>query len=90
MSFQEKWINFLHRAATGTKKTRTLLTPVGITVFVAFTAIFVVAALWVDRLCQRRGRSLPSQRQRKRRIRAGCGLAYASGCYAVFPLLPGL
>ena len=50
MSFQEKWINLLHRAATGTKKTRTLLTPVGITVFVAFTAIFVVAALWVDKL----------------------------------------
>lgn len=50
MNIRESWIDLLHRAATGTRKTRTLLTPVGITVFVAFTALFVFAALWVDRL----------------------------------------
>jgi protein-S-isoprenylcysteine O-methyltransferase Ste14 len=50
MDIRKSWIDLLHRAATGTKKTRTLLTPVGITVFVAFTGIFVVAALWVDRV----------------------------------------
>ena len=55
MKFREHWINLLHRAATGTKKTRTLLTPIGVTIFVAFTTLFVLAALLVDRLL-----SLPS------------------------------
>ena len=55
MKIRERWINLLHRAATGTKRTRTLLTPIGVTIFGAFTALFVLAALWVDRLL-----SLPS------------------------------
>ena len=50
MDIRETWINLLHRAATGTKKTRTLLTPIGVTIFGLFTALFVVAALWVDEL----------------------------------------
>jgi protein-S-isoprenylcysteine O-methyltransferase Ste14 len=50
MEIRKRWINLLHRAATGTKKTRTLLTPIGITIFGAFAAMFVFAALWVDRL----------------------------------------
>lgn len=50
MNIRERWINLLHRAATGTKKTRTLLTPVGVIVFGAFTALFVLAALWADTL----------------------------------------
>jgi len=50
MDIRENWINLLHRAATGTKKTRTLLTPIGITIFGVFTALFVLSALWVDRL----------------------------------------
>jgi protein-S-isoprenylcysteine O-methyltransferase Ste14 len=50
MGIREQWIGLLHRAATGTKKTRTLLTPIGITIFGAFTSLFVIAALWVDRL----------------------------------------
>ena len=50
MEIRERWINLLHRAATGTKKTRTLLTPIGVTIFGAFTALFVLAAFWVDRL----------------------------------------
>lgn len=50
MQIRENWINLLHRAATGTKKTRTLLTPIGITIFGVFTALFVLAALWVDGL----------------------------------------
>lgn len=50
MTFQNRWINLLHWAATGTKKTRTLLTPVGLTIFAAFTAFFVFAAIIVDRL----------------------------------------
>jgi protein-S-isoprenylcysteine O-methyltransferase Ste14 len=50
MNIRERWINLLHRAATGTKKSRTLLTPVGVIVFGAFTALFVLAALWADTL----------------------------------------
>jgi len=50
MGIREQWIGLLHRAATGTKKTRTLLTPIGVTIFGAFTALFVFAAIWVDRL----------------------------------------
>jgi protein-S-isoprenylcysteine O-methyltransferase Ste14 len=50
MEIRENWINLIHRAATATKKTRTLLTPIGITIFGVFTALFVLAALWVDRL----------------------------------------
>jgi protein-S-isoprenylcysteine O-methyltransferase Ste14 len=52
MAIRERWINLLHRAATGTRKTRTLLTPIGVAIFGAFTALFVIAALWVDELLQ--------------------------------------
>jgi len=48
MSLRERWIGVLHRAATGTRRTRTLLTPVGIAVFAAFVAAFIVAARIVD------------------------------------------
>ena len=50
MGFRERWVKLLHRAATGTKKTRTLLTPIGVTIFCLFTALFVLAAIFVDRL----------------------------------------
>lgn len=50
MGIRERWINLLHRAATGTKKSRTLLTPIGVAIFGVFTALFVIAALWVDGL----------------------------------------
>ena len=50
MSVRERWIGLLHRAATGTKRTRSLLTPVGVLVFGAFTTLFVVVAVLVDGL----------------------------------------
>lgn len=50
MAFLNQWINFLHRAATGTKRTRTLLTPIGMMIFGTFTALFVVAAILIDKL----------------------------------------
>jgi protein-S-isoprenylcysteine O-methyltransferase Ste14 len=50
MSLREHWVSLLYRAATGTRKTRTLLTPIGLTIFAAFTAAFVLAALLADRL----------------------------------------
>ena len=46
MGFRERWIKFLYRAATGTKKTRTLLTPIGVTIFCLFTALFVLVNVW--------------------------------------------
>ena len=50
MTIRERWIDLIHRAATGTSRTRTLLTPIGATIFGVFTASFVVVALLLDRL----------------------------------------
>jgi len=50
MKVRERWINIIHRAATGTRRTRTLLTPVGLVIFGAFTALFVFAAALADKL----------------------------------------
>lgn len=50
MEFRERWINLLHDTATGTKKVRTLLTPVGLVVFGLFTGVFVLVAVVVDRV----------------------------------------
>ena len=50
MGIRERWIDLLYRAATGSRRVRTVLTPVGLLVFGLFTALFVVAALLVDRL----------------------------------------
>ncbi len=49
MGIRDRWIRLLHRAATGTKKTRTLLTPIGVVIFGGFTSLFVVLSLLVDR-----------------------------------------
>ena len=50
MRIREHWISLLYTAAVGSRKTRTLLTPIGLLVFGAFSAMFVFAALGVDRL----------------------------------------
>ena len=50
MYFRNRWIDFIHKAAKDTKKTRTLLTPIGVVIFGVFTALFVIAAILVDRL----------------------------------------
>jgi protein-S-isoprenylcysteine O-methyltransferase Ste14 len=50
MDFRDFWINLLHGVATGAKRTRMLLTPIGFVIFGAFTALFVFAAVAVDRL----------------------------------------
>ena len=49
MTLRKHWIGLLNRAATGTKTARTLLTPLGLTIFGAFTALFVITAISVDR-----------------------------------------
>jgi protein-S-isoprenylcysteine O-methyltransferase Ste14 len=50
MNIKAKWVDFLNKLATGTKRTRTLLTPVGTIIFGVFTAVFILAALALDRL----------------------------------------
>lgn len=50
MGIRDRWVSLLHRVATGTKKTRTLLTPIGVVIFGAFTGLFVILAVIVDRL----------------------------------------
>jgi protein-S-isoprenylcysteine O-methyltransferase Ste14 len=50
MKIRERWINLLYKSATGTKKTRNLLTPVGLFIFGVFSALFVLCAILVDKL----------------------------------------
>jgi len=50
MEFRRHWVDLIHKAATGTKKTRIALTPIGLTVFGVFTALFVLGSVFVDRL----------------------------------------
>jgi protein-S-isoprenylcysteine O-methyltransferase Ste14 len=49
MNIRDRWINLLYRAATGTRKTRTLLTPIGVLIFGVFTGLFVILAVVADR-----------------------------------------
>lgn len=50
MGLRESWVDLVHRAATGTKRSRTLLTPVGVAIFGVFTASFVFVAIAIDTL----------------------------------------
>ena len=49
MRIRDRWISLLHRTATGSKKVRTLLTPIGVVIFGGFTGLFVILAVLVDR-----------------------------------------
>ena len=48
LHLKTKWIDFLYRVATGSKKFRNLLTPIGATLYILFTTLFVIAALQLD------------------------------------------
>jgi hypothetical protein len=50
MTLREKWIDILHKAVTGSRNMRTILTPVGLLIFLGAIVLLVVLALWVDRL----------------------------------------
>jgi protein-S-isoprenylcysteine O-methyltransferase Ste14 len=50
MELRNRWISFLHKLATGTKITRSLLTPIGVVIFGVITTLFVLVALFVDKL----------------------------------------
>jgi len=49
MIIKARWIESLYKLATGTKRGRTLLTPVGAVIFGFFTTLFVVSALAFDK-----------------------------------------
>ena len=46
MGIRNIWIRVIPRAATGTKSTRTLLTPLGVIIFGGFTTLFVLVNAW--------------------------------------------
>jgi len=46
MSIRERWIALLHRAATSTRRTRNLLTPIGVAIFGGFVPLFVGFNVW--------------------------------------------
>ena len=48
MTVRERLVNLMYRAATGTKNTRNLLTPIGVLIFGLFTALFVFLAVLLD------------------------------------------
>jgi protein-S-isoprenylcysteine O-methyltransferase Ste14 len=49
VSLRERLIGMFYRSATGSRKTRNLLTPAGIVFFFGFIALFIFAALQVDK-----------------------------------------
>lgn len=50
LHLKTKWIDFIYRVATGSKKFRNLLTPIGATFFIIFTILFVIVALKLDKV----------------------------------------
>ncbi len=50
LDLKAKWIDFLYRVATGSKKFRNLLTPIGATFFILFIMLFVIVALKLDKV----------------------------------------
>ncbi len=50
MTFKDRWIDFLYRAATGSGRFRKVSTPVGAVFFGLLLAFFVVLSLFADRL----------------------------------------
>lgn len=50
MNLRERCVNLLYRVATGTSKSRCLLTPVGVVFFGLFTAAFVFVGLLLDQV----------------------------------------
>ena len=49
MKLKTKWIDFLYKVATGSKKARNIFTPIGATFYGVFTVLFVISALYVDK-----------------------------------------
>lgn len=49
MQLKNQWIDLLYNIATGSKKLRNIMTPIGAIFFGLFTTLFVVAALQADK-----------------------------------------
>ncbi|NNF99147.1 MAG: isoprenylcysteine carboxylmethyltransferase family protein [Desulfobacteraceae bacterium] len=52
MTVKTRWIDFLYRTATGSRKIRYLYTPVGALIYGSFIVLFMVASLVLDRWLQ--------------------------------------
>lgn len=48
MSFRERWVELLYRAAKSPPRLRALVTPIGIVFWFGVTALLVFASLWLD------------------------------------------
>ncbi len=55
MSYKTKWIDFLYRVATGSRKVRNFLTPIGALIYGLLIFMFVVLALLADHAIGIRG-----------------------------------
>ena len=49
MSLSEKWINIIYRTATGSRKFRTLTTPVGAIIFISFVSSLIFLSFLLDK-----------------------------------------
>lgn len=49
MSFRERWVDFIYRAATSSSRFRTLLTPLGVLFFFCILVTFSAGSLALDR-----------------------------------------
>lgn len=49
MSLRDRLINVFYKAATGSRKVRTLLTPVGLVFFFTLVVLFIAASFWMDK-----------------------------------------
>jgi len=52
MTLRDKWVNLFYRAATSSRKVRTLLTPAGGAFFFTLVTLFIVVSLWIDELIE--------------------------------------
>lgn len=52
MKFREEIVSIFNRVATGTRKTRLLLTPIGIIIFSLIITVILLASVFVDMLLQ--------------------------------------
>lgn len=50
MSLRTKWINLFYKTATGSKKVRTLFTPIGAFCYLVFIGLMIVVASWADKM----------------------------------------
>ena len=52
MTLRDRWVNLFYRAATSSRKVRTLLTPAGGAFFFTLVTLFIVVSLWIDELIE--------------------------------------